>query len=71
MGLQAGDLHIPGSEQYEDYYRQLISWTEYNEKVEEFGKLLAFPVQGKQFVAHLKQQLRSKAKEVDQAFPIT
>ena len=69
LGLQAGDLHIPGSEQYEDYYRQLISWTEYNEKVEEFGKLIALPVQGKQFVAHLKQLLRSKAKEVEQAFP--
>jgi hypothetical protein len=40
LGLQAGDLYIPGSDQYDDYYSQLISWEEYDATVEEFGKLL-------------------------------
>jgi TnpA family transposase len=69
LGLQAGDLYIPGSDQYDDYYSQLISWEEYEATVEEFGKLLNIPVKGEGFVAQLKQQLQKVSKTVDEAFP--
>jgi Tn3 transposase DDE domain/Domain of unknown function (DUF4158) len=69
LGLQAGDLYIPGSDQYDDYYSQLISWEEYEASVEEFGKLLNIPVKGEDFVAQLRQQLHKVSKTVDEAFP--
>lgn len=69
LGLQAGDLYIPGSDQYDDYYSQLISWEEYDTTVEEFGKSLNIPIKGADFVAQLRQQLQEVSKTVDEAFP--
>lgn len=69
LGLRAGDLYIEGSYEFDDYYRQLISWEEYDARVEEYGKLLNIPTDPKKFVTHVRQWLTSVAKKTDQSFP--
>lgn len=70
LGLQAGDLHIPGSDQFDDYCKQLISWEEYRESIKEFGEMLDIPTDGKAFVTKLKEQLKAECQKADQRFPI-
>lgn len=53
LELKSGDLYIEGSFEYGDYYQQLISWDEYHASIDAYGELLHFPVEPKQFVAHL------------------
>lgn len=69
LGLQSGDLYVCGSNEYGDYYNQLISWPEYYKMVDVYGQVVKLPVDAKAFVAHIKQQLQETAQRTDQAFP--
>lgn len=69
LELQSGDLYIPGSNEFGDYYSQLISWEEYQDSAEEYGKMINLPTEGKAFVQEMKHRLREAAKTADQAFP--
>ncbi len=67
--LKSGDLFIEHSEDHSDYRDQLIDWSEYEEKVGEYGALLDLPQNPKEFVAKLKRELAETAEAVDQQFP--
>jgi hypothetical protein len=67
--LKSGDLYIEGSDAYADYRVQQISLDEYNRMVGEYGQLVGLPVEGKAFVAHVKQWLEEVTTRVDLSFP--
>ena len=67
--LKIGDLYIEGSDLYANTWAQGISWEEYAERVDAYGEMLDFPVDGPGFVAHLRDWLENTAREVDTAFP--
>lgn len=69
LELKSGDLYIEGSYEFGDYYCQLISWSEYNATVAEYGSLVNLPTDKKKFVMHVKQWLESTAEATDQSFP--
>jgi TnpA family transposase len=67
--LKSGDLYIEGSDAYADYRQQQISWDEYHRTVGDYGKLVGLPVEGKAFVAHLKNWLEEVTTRIDRSFP--
>ena len=67
--LKTGDLYIEGSDLYANTWAQGISWEQYAEQVADYGKMLAFPVDGPGFVVHLRAWLEQTVREVDAAFP--
>ncbi len=67
--LKSGDLCIEGSDQYADYRSQLVPWTEYARDVAGYGEQVGLPVEGRAFVAHLKDYLARIAAEADASFP--
>ncbi|HEY9835250.1 MAG TPA: transposase, partial [Stenomitos sp.] len=68
--LKSGDLYIEGSNAFADYRQQQISWEEYQATVKDYGSLVDLPVEGKAFVAHVRDWLESLAREADQSFPV-
>lgn len=67
--LKSGDLYIEGSDAFADYRTQQISWSEYYTTVEEYGRLVELPTQGKAFVVHVRNWLEEVAEQTDQSFP--
>jgi TnpA family transposase len=69
LEVQSGDLYIEGSQEYGDYFSQLISWPTYHETVAEYGAIVGLPVQPQDFVQHVKAWLSTQATHTDQSFP--
>lgn len=69
LELQTGDIYLEGSDEYGNYYGQLISWEDYHDSVQEYGKLINLPVEPEAFVEHVKELLGDAATEADQSFP--
>src|SRR4051812_17286493 len=67
--LKSGDLCIEGSDQYADYRSQLVPWSEYARNVAGYGEQVGLPVEGRAFVAHLKDHLARAAAQTDAGFP--
>jgi ElaB/YqjD/DUF883 family membrane-anchored ribosome-binding protein len=70
LNLKAGDLYIEGSEKYADYRKQLISWEEYEEQVEEFCEQVNLPSTTSDFLKKIKKQFQQVARKTDQSFPL-
>lgn len=69
LEVQSGDLYIEGSQEYSDYFSQLISWPTYHATVAEYGQMVELPVQPSDFVRHVKAWLSVLATQTDQSFP--
>ena len=67
--LKTGDLYVEGSDRYANTWAQGISWDEYTTSIDAYGQMMNFPVDGPDFVAHLKTWLSTITHETDQAFP--
>ena len=67
--LKSGDLCLPGSEAYSDYRSQLVSWEDYYREIGAFGEQAGVPIDGPAFVARLKAELDTAARQADDAFP--
>lgn len=67
--LKSGDLYIIGSEEYDDYRTQLISWEQYEQMIVAYGEQSGIEVNPQKFVENLKQLLCDTAKSTDDAFP--
>ena len=67
--LKSGDLCIPGSDEYGDYRRQLVSWEEYQRDVATYTEQAGLPADSKALIAALKNELAETAAAVDKAFP--
>ena len=69
LEVQSGDLYIEGSQEYSDYFRQLIAWPTYHATVAEYGQMVELPMHPSDFVRHLKSWLSTLATQTDQSFP--
>jgi len=69
LEVQSGDMYVDGSNEYSDYYSELISWEEYHATVEDYAQEVDLPVNPSEFVAQLKQWLGTRATQTDQSFP--
>lgn len=67
--LKSGDLYLAGSDEFNDYREQLISWEDYEATVATYGEQLGIPIDSTAFVAHLKPCLGKMAKATDDSFP--
>ena len=67
--LQSGDLYVANSDQYSDYRVQLVGWDTYEAQVAEYGAMLGFPTDPKDFVSNLRTWLADTASRTDQGMP--
>lgn len=69
LEVQSGDLYIQGSQEYGDYFSQLISWPTYHATVTEYGAIVGLNGQPHDFVQHIKAWLSTQASQTDDSFP--
>jgi len=69
LELKSGDLCIPGSDQFSDYRKELVSEDEFERGVALYGEQAGIPVDGPSFIARLRAQLEAAAKRADDNFP--
>ena len=67
--LKSGDIAITGSEEYGDYRAGLLHWKECEPMLEEFCLEVGLPKTATAFVARLKEELSTKADEIDKSYP--
>lgn len=69
FALTSGDLYIEGSNKYNDYRKQLISWEEYESEIELFCEQVGISRNAGHFVGSLRSELEETIKSVDESFP--
>ena len=57
LELKSGDLCVPGSDQFGDYRKELVSKDEFERGVALYGEQAGIPVEGPLFIARLRGQL--------------
>jgi hypothetical protein len=67
--LKSEDLAIEGSAAFSDYREQLVSHEEYEHGVVVYADQVGLPVQGKAFVASLREWLEKVATQTDASLP--
>jgi len=67
--LRSVDLHVVGSEAYDDYRAQLLPWDECQQRLGDYCQTVDLPTSGHGFVATLRERLTCLAAEVDARFP--
>jgi hypothetical protein len=67
--VKSGALALEGSAAFSDYRDQLVSPEEYDQGVAEYADQVGLPVQGKAFVASLREWLERVATQTDTSFP--
>jgi len=67
--LKSADLYVEHSSNYDDHREHLVSWDEYTAELGQYGEIAGIPVDAKDFVASLREQLASLAERVDHRFP--
>ncbi len=69
LELKSGDLCVPGSDQFSDYRKELVSKDEFERGVTLYGEQAGIPVEGPLFIARLRGQLEAAAKRANDNFP--
>ena len=69
LELQSGDVYLQGSDEYGDYYGQLIAWDDYHASIQDYGKLVNLPVDPKTFILQVQTLLADAATTADRSFP--
>ena len=67
-GLRSGDLYVVGSQHYADYRRQLLPWSECQERLGTYCKALGMATDAKTYVQALRQELTERTNQVDAQF---
>ncbi|WP_458068476.1 Tn3 family transposase [Rhodanobacter sp. BL-MT-08] len=67
--LKSGDLFVPGGERYDDYREELVDEATFQEELASYGEVSGISTDPVGFVNVLRDQLRTKCKEVDARFP--
>ena len=67
--LNAGDLSVLSSDEYNDFRAKLISWDEYRQYLADYGEKAGLPTDPQPFIDHLKQELEEAARFADERFP--
>ena len=66
--LKSGDLSIFGSDNYSDYSKQLISWSEFNQSLPIYCEQAGLANNGTDLIAKLRKELSGIASSVDREF---
>ncbi|MBA3438385.1 MAG: Tn3 family transposase [Pyrinomonadaceae bacterium] len=69
QALQNGDLVMLGSEKFGDYREQFVSPEEYGATVDLYCQQIELPVERNLLLDQLREQLTTRAEEVDASFP--
>ena len=69
LELKSGDLCVPGSDQFSDYRKELVSKDEFERGVALYGEQAGIPVEGPLFIARLRGQIEAAAKRANDNFP--
>ncbi len=64
-GLNSGDLHVEGANNYADYRAILMPWDECKLKLDDYCQQSCIPNNAKAMVSEIRQMLIDKAKYVD------
>lgn len=67
--LQSGDLFVNSSTKYDDYRTHLVSWAEYDRKIDSFCEMTGFDKDPQQFVSTLKRSFVETARNTDKKVP--
>lgn len=67
--LKSGDLAIPGSEEFGDYRKELLSWEECLRLIPEHCQRIGVPDTAKGFSNWLKDELEREARNLEQKIP--
>src|SRR3546814_5597074 len=67
--LQSGDLFSTHSNDFDDYREHLVTWDEYGGELNRYCDITSLPKDGADFVAQLKSEMSTLAKQVDDSFP--
>lgn len=68
QALKSGDLCIPGSEDFSDYRKELVSEDEYQRNVALYGEQAGIPVEGTAFIGRLREELETAARAAADGF---
>ena len=69
QALESGDLFVIGSSAYADYRKQLLPWTDCQERLAEYCNASGLPGSGAGLVSELKAELSRLCIAVDGTFP--
>lgn len=69
LGLKSGDICIDGSDAFADYRKQLLSWEDYSQMIDQYGLQVGLPVQRNAFIQYTQAWLKDVAERVDDSFP--
>jgi TnpA family transposase len=67
--LKSGDLFVPGGERYDDYREELVDEATFQDELASYGEVSGVSTDPSAFVSGLRDQLRTKCKEVNARFP--
>jgi len=67
--LQSGDLFVNASTKYDDYRTHLVSWAEFDRKIDSFCEMTGFNKNAQQFVSNLKHSFVETARNTDRKVP--
>lgn len=67
--FKTGDLCVELSEEYADYRKQLLPWSECKSMLNEYCSEMSLPNTPKEFIDNLRSQLDKKANEIDEKSP--
>ncbi|MCA0402500.1 MAG: Tn3 family transposase [Proteobacteria bacterium] len=64
-GLNSGDLHVKGAQNYDDYRASLMPWDECKQYLDGFCQEIGIANNAKDMIKNLREMLTDKAKYVD------
>jgi len=67
--LKSGDVFIMGAETYADYRGELLSWDTCQPLLADYCREVGLPLNAKEFVKQLRDNLKKKARAVDAGYP--
>ena len=67
--LQAGNVFVPGSEEFADHRAALLPWPECEHRLKDYCDRLSIPATAEEFVQALQRRLTEVGARVDEQFP--
>ncbi|MCP4256875.1 MAG: Tn3 family transposase [Ketobacter sp.] len=67
--LKTFNCYVVGGQKYGNPNHELISWEEYPELAQQYEALSDIPIEGRELVKHLKDELATISRETDEKFP--
>jgi TnpA family transposase len=66
--LDCGNVYVADANVYDDPNKQLISWDQFDDELEEYCALVKMPSKQEDFIAHLQKEMRDAACKTDTSY---